>query len=53
MEEPMTPGDEAPEGAPSTGQDTCPVCHGSGKADGDTCEHCGGDGTVTEAVGGG
>lgn len=50
----MNPGDEAPEGTPGTGEDICPVCHGSGKTQaGATCENCGGTGKITEGIGGG
>ena len=49
----MAPGDEAPEGAESTGENVCPECSGSGRADGGDCPACGGTGQVNEAVGGG
>ena len=51
--EEMRPGDEAPPEEPAAAENVCPSCAGSGRADGDTCETCGGTGTVTEAVGGG
>ena len=38
------PGDQA-------GENTCPTCAGSGRADGGTCATCGGQGTVIELVG--
>jgi len=47
------PADEAAPGTPSTGEDVCPRCDGSGEADGGTCPACGGSGQVIEAVGGG
>lgn len=51
------PGDEAPRGTPGTGEDVCPVCHGSGKlqVEGGTeaCANCGGTGVITEGIGGG
>jgi hypothetical protein len=47
------PGDEAPPGAPGTGEDICPVCAGSGKLEGASCENCGGSGRVIEGIGGG
>ena len=53
MTDEMNPGDEAPPGTPSAGEDTCPDCQGSGKRDGQPCPTCDGEGTVIEAVGGG
>jgi hypothetical protein len=51
---PLNPGDDAAPGTPGTGEDTCPVCHGSGKiSDGNSCPNCGGSGTITEGIGGG
>lgn len=47
------PGDEAPEGTPGTGEGLCPVCGGSGKSEGRSCENCGGTGKIIEGVGGG
>jgi DnaJ-class molecular chaperone len=48
------PGDEAPSGTPGTGEDICPVCHGSGKAqNGGKCPNCNGTGKVIEGIGGG
>ena len=49
----MAPGDEAEPGTPSTGEDVCPRCIGSGVSDGEDCPACGGTGLVTEGVGGG
>jgi RecJ-like exonuclease len=51
--EELEPGDEAPPEEPSAGENVCPACDGSGKADGETCENCGGSGKVIEAIGGG
>jgi DnaJ-class molecular chaperone len=49
----LAPGDEAPPGERSAGENVCPECGGSGElADGE-CRNCGGSGTVVEAVGGG
>lgn len=48
----MKPGDEAPPGTASAGEDVCPRCNGEGTVDGDTCPDCGGDGKVIRAVGG-
>lgn len=47
------PGDEAPPGKPSTGEDACPDCGGTGRLSGEQCPTCRGTGRVTEAVGGG
>jgi DnaJ-class molecular chaperone len=49
----MRPGDEAPEGTPTTGENICPDCSGSGSVDGASCETCSGTGKVIEGVGGG
>ena len=49
---PMNPGDEAPAGTPGTGENLCPVCHGSGKISGQACANCGGSGRVTTGIGG-
>ena len=46
------PGDEAPEGAPQTAENTCRRCAGRGTlADGSACPECRGTGRVTETVG--
>ena len=50
---PMNPGDDAPEGAPGVGENTCRVCQGTGTLDGRPCETCGGTGVVEEGIGGG
>jgi len=49
---PMKPGDEAPEGTRGTGENVCPVCHGSGRSHGAACTNCSGTGTVTTGIGG-
>ena len=49
----LAPGDEAPPGEPSAGENLCPECGGSGKLGGGECPTCGGRGMVIEAVGGG
>ena len=50
--EPLNPGDDAPPGTPGTGEDVCPVCGGSGEADGAGCAECGGTGKVTKGISG-
>jgi DnaJ-class molecular chaperone len=47
------PGDEAPPGEPSSGENLCPACEGSGEKDGAECPNCEGTGKVNEAIGGG
>jgi DnaJ-class molecular chaperone len=47
------PGDEAPAGAPGSGEDICPSCGGSGRKGGAVCPSCGGTGRVNEGIGGG
>jgi RecJ-like exonuclease len=49
----LRPGDEAPVDEPSSGENLCPECDGTGKLDGDTCPNCLGTGKVNEAIGGG
>ena len=46
------PGDQAEPGTPGTGEALCPVCGGSGRLDGGTCDSCRGTGKITEGVGG-
>lgn len=48
----MNPGDEAPRGAPGTGEDVCPDCHGSGRQGERSCPTCGGTGKITRGIGG-
>jgi hypothetical protein len=50
---PLAPGDDAPPGAPGTGEDLCPRCGGSGEVDGSPCPVCEGSGRVVEGIGGG
>jgi hypothetical protein len=50
---PMRPGDEAPEGAPGTGETVCPRCGGSGKLGASDCPECQGTGKITVGIGGG
>ncbi|WP_151638436.1 hypothetical protein [Noviherbaspirillum aerium] len=46
------PGDEAAPGSEQTGENTCPVCNGSGRtADKAMCSNCGGSGIVIVTVG--
>lgn len=48
------PGDQAAAGTPNTGENLCPTCGGSGRAeDGEPCETCSGTGRVIEGIGGG
>ncbi len=49
----LNPGDEAPEGAPGTGEAICRECGGTGRNAAGTCIACGGDGKVTVALAGG
>jgi hypothetical protein len=50
----VAPGDDAPAGTVGTGDDVCPICHGSGKnASGGQCPNCYGTGKITEGIGGG
>jgi hypothetical protein len=47
------PGDQAPPGAPGTGENLCPECGGTGKVNGRPCDQCKGTGKVTTGIGGG
>lgn len=49
---PMAPGDEAPAGAPGTGEDICPRCGGTGRLGASACPVCLGTGKVTVGIGG-
>lgn len=50
--EPMSPGDEAPEGTPGTGESVCPRCGGTGRQADGPCPECEGTGKVTVGIGG-
>ena len=54
---PLNPGDEAAPGTPGSGEDVCPICHGTGrvldKDDTVPCANCGGTGVIVEGIGGG
>ena len=47
------PGDEAPPGAPGTGENLCRACSGTGKVDNVSCPDCKGTGKVITGIGGG
>ena len=47
------PGDEVAPENPDAGENVCPACAGSGRADGGECPDCRGSGVVAEGVGGG
>ncbi|MDB5726615.1 MAG: hypothetical protein JWQ16_3369 [Novosphingobium sp.] len=49
---PLAPGDEAAPGTPSTGENACPVCDGSGQVAGEPCDNCAGTGRVIQVIGG-
>ena len=53
MSEPTKPGDEAPPGAPGTGENLCRSCGGSGRTESGECPDCKGTGKVTTGIGGG
>lgn len=48
----MAPGDQAPPGTPSTGEDVCPQCGGSGRLGANACPNCLGSGKVIVGIGG-
>lgn len=48
----MAPGDQAPPGTPSTGEDVCPECGGSGRLGANACPNCLGSGKVIVGIGG-
>jgi DnaJ-class molecular chaperone len=48
----MAPGDEAPAGTPSTGENVCPQCGGSGRIGSSDCPNCQGTGKVIVGIGG-
>jgi hypothetical protein len=53
----LNPGDEAAPGTPGSGENVCPICHGTGRIldqdDTVPCSNCGGTGVVVEGIGGG
>lgn len=49
----LNPGDEAAPGTAGTGEDLCPVCHGTGRENNASCGNCGGTGKIVRAIGGG
>jgi hypothetical protein len=49
---PMAPGDEAPAGTPSTGENVCPQCGGTGRIGNSECPNCQGTGKVIVGIGG-
>jgi hypothetical protein len=49
---PMAPGDEAPAGTPSTGENVCPQCGGTGRIGASACPNCQGTGKVIVGIGG-
>src|SRR3954466_12308452 len=51
--EPEAPGDEAAPGTPSTGEDVCPRCGGSGRVEGGEGPACRGTGRGRRGGGGG
>ena len=51
-DEPLNPGDEAAPGTPGTGENLCPQCSGTGRADGGECPTCDGTGKVIDGIGG-
>jgi hypothetical protein len=52
VQQPMAPGDEAPAGTPSTGENVCPECGGSGRLGASKCPNCEGTGKVIVGIGG-
>ena len=50
--DPEKPGDEAPPGAPGTGENLCRACGGTGTVEAGTCLECRGTGKVTTGIGG-
>lgn len=48
----LNPGDQAPPGAVSSGENICRDCSGKGSRDGKPCPTCGGTGRVNQAIGG-
>ena len=52
-DEPISPGDMAPEGISGTGENICQQCGGTGEFEGRECPTCNGTGKVIEGIGGG
>lgn len=52
IQTPMAPGDEAPAGTPSTGENVCPQCGGTGRIGASACPNCEGTGVVIVGIGG-
>jgi hypothetical protein len=50
---PMSPGDQAPQGTPGTGETVCPSCGGSGRQGPTACPTCQGSGKINVGIGGG
>lgn len=48
----LNPGDDAAPDTPGTGEDSCPVCGGTGRVTDAPCANCGGSGRVVKAIGG-
>ena len=46
------PGDEADPDTAGTGEALCPICSGSGKVNGETCQNCRGTGKIIQGIGG-
>jgi hypothetical protein len=53
VSQPLSPGDDAPEGTPGTGDRICPRCGGSGEDEDEPCPECDGTGIVQSGIGGG
>ena len=51
-DQPLNPGDQAAPGTPGTGENSCPICRGTGQVDGGECQNCGGTGVIVEGIGG-
>ena len=49
---PPHPGDQAPPGSQSAGENICPDCGGDGRREGRACDTCGGTGRVLQTIGG-
>ncbi len=47
----MNPNEQPAPGSPTTGENVCPKCGGSGiRDDGARCDHCGGSGKLIDGV---